>query len=93
VVHVANHLGVIIDNVLGSKMASFHQLFDILVIELQVRRRYVQTRVPEHLLQPPDIPAVPHTVDRKRVSESAGMYVFSNDITISLDDRSHLALF
>ena len=40
------------------------KLFDILVVELQVHRRHVQTRMPEHLLQPPDVPAVSHAVDR-----------------------------
>ncbi len=47
----------------------------------------------KHLLQSSYIPSISHTVNRKRVSEGVGMYVFSDDITIALDDSSHLSLF
>ena len=40
------------------------QLFDILIVKLQIHRRHVQTRMPKHLLQPPYIPSVAHTVNR-----------------------------
>ncbi len=49
--------------------------------------------MPEHLLQPPDIPSVAHAVNCIRVSEGVGVDVLSNDRTIALDDVAHLSLF
>jgi hypothetical protein len=78
---------------LQSKWRLFIQFFDILVIELQIYRCHVQTRMPQHLLQSSNIPPVSHAVYGKRVSEGMRVYVFSNNITIALDNVAHLPLF
>jgi hypothetical protein len=49
--------------------------------------------MPEHLLQPSDVPPVSHAVNRKRVSEGMRMDIFSDDRTIALDYVAHSSLF
>lgn len=40
------------------------KLLHILVVELQIDRHHVQTRIAEHLLQPSYVSSVSHAVDR-----------------------------
>ena len=49
--------------------------------------------MPQHLLQPPDVPSVPHAVYGEGVTERVRMDVFPDGRTVPLDDVSHLSLF
>jgi len=51
------------------------------------------TKMFYHLLQPHEVLAVVHTVNRIRVLEGGGLYIFSNNGTAALDDVAHLSLF